>query len=592
MSLPICGGWRPAFDRLRMMQYLSVLTSLFWAASAVRVAGFRMPAIAAEDRQRLAASGAQHRRPPPSQVTRLHRYDHSGLEVFLEREARWHAGHPTRVESAFLHLSEAQKKHLMDHHDEWMHMSANPANMSARRSRWIYRGAGDEFLPSQSGPASSLLQRGDNAKEDDITMPAGRSVTVLNSLMSQYVGEIGVGSEYAPENCKMPAAGSSLLHLEDAHLAAKANDTTCMAVDQAKVWVVFDTGSTNLWVASDLCKDSPCTNKGRVRYDHSRSKTYKDVNQNPAQLTVDFGTGRLIGHQGIDNFHIGPFPVYGQVFGLIEQMVGNVFQDIPTEGVLGLAFPSMSANGAVPFFDVIMKQGSTGQQALEHNLFAFYFSRDDPTANAIFWGNVDPDFYDGEVQRFPITDAYYWSVELDSFKIGNDCMKGPGCGVATQQANTNATEKGLKAIVDTGTTYFTAERDIFGDVIGRLPRVNCKSMDEQSHPPLVYTLRDTNGKLQEFKFTNDMYMTQSGSGDTAVCSPAFMQIDVPEKHGPAMVLGEVFLRYYIAIFDRGEKADSQATLGLATSKHEDATISRLRSLTGKQPSFQQSRQAE
>eukprot|EP00971_Amphidinium_carterae_P186444 3701260-Amphidinium_carterae.1 len=29
------------------------------------------------------------------------------------------------------------------------------------------------------------------------------------------------------------------------------------------------------------------------------------------------------------------------------------------------------------------------------------------------------------------------------------------------------------------------------------------------------------------------------------------RIDVPEEHGPAMILGEVFLRYYHSTFDRG-----------------------------------------
>ena len=48
-----------------------------------------------------------------------------------------------------------------------------------------------------------------------------------------------------------------------------------------------------------------------------------------------------------------------------------------------------SANGVQPFFDTIIQQ-----KALVHNEFAFYFSLDSVTANAVFWGGVDPAFFE------------------------------------------------------------------------------------------------------------------------------------------------------------------------------------------------------
>merc|ERR550537_957655 len=87
----------------------------------------------------------------------------------------------------------------------------------------------------------------------------------LSSLQSQYVGQMGVGTKVKPNGKKS---------------------------DESKVWVVFDTGSTNIWVASDLCESGACTMKGRQRYNHTRSVTF-GYPANPAQLTVEFGTGRL-----------------------------------------------------------------------------------------------------------------------------------------------------------------------------------------------------------------------------------------------------------------------------------------------------------
>merc|ERR1712048_1413672 len=107
---------------------------------------------------------------------------------------------------------------------------------------------------------------------------------------------------------------------------------------------------------------------------------------------------------------------------MIKREEGEVFQEVPFEGILGLAFPSMSANGVRPFFDTVI-----AQKGLEHNEFAVYFSKDNPSANAIFWGGVDNRFFSGDIEYFPVTDPYYWALDMHAFKIGEECLLGPGC---------------------------------------------------------------------------------------------------------------------------------------------------------------------
>ena len=63
---------------------------------------------------------------------------------------------------------------------------------------------------------------------------------------------------------------------------------------------------------------------------------------------------------------------------MIEKQSGQVFNDVPFEGILGLGFPSMSANHATPFFDTVIQEKS-----LQHNEFAFYFSKDIRAGNAV-----------------------------------------------------------------------------------------------------------------------------------------------------------------------------------------------------------------
>jgi len=147
------------------------------------------------------------------------------------------------------------------------------------------------------------------------------------------------------------------------------------------------------------------------------------------------------------------------------------------------------------------------------------------------------------------------------------------------------------AIVDTGTTYFTAEGYLFDEIMDRIPPAVCSDITDETHPPITYTLFNKAGQLRDFVFTKDMYMTEAGDGAESECSPAFMRIDIPEKHGPAMVLGEVFLRHFFAVFDRADGTPVMGQLGLAPSVHTQDALKRLHELTKQQPSFEETRGA-
>lgn len=494
----------------------------------------------------------------PAHVTRLHRYDHSGLEAMLEAESRWHkGGHSALVQiSGFVPISEKQAQALREHHLSHLQVS---------RSSSVIETAGSKRYRS--------IQYHDPA-----TGAHAKAVTGLSNLESQYVGPIGVGSVLVPQDC---APGGSLVYISqrdksDTH--SKERVESCHVEDQAQVWVVFDTGSTNIWVDSDLCKKGACTRRPR-KYDHTKSRSFSSP-PTTVLISIQFGTGAITGPQGIDDFHVGPFTIYNQSFGMIETEEGFVFYEVPFEGILGLAFPSMSANGAVPFFDNIINQ-----QALDKNIFSFYFSLADPAANAVFWGGVDPAFFTGPIEYFKVVDPFYWSVTLLAFKIGSHDLTEelrvsgpPGAG-----------NKTIKAIVDTGTTYFSAGSKVFQHILSLLPSVPCSQMTPQSHPPVTLTLLREDGKPRDFVLDNSQYMTSVGGNVSAgsLCSPAFMSIEIPVTHAPAMVLGEVFLRNYYSVFDRGDGSESQGRVGFALARHDQEAVARLKTLTQHQPAFQE-----
>merc|ERR1719454_1079734 len=80
---------------------------------------------------------------------------------------------------------------------------------------------------------------------------------------------------------------------------------------------------------------------------------------------------------------------------------------------------------------------------------------------------------------------------------------------------------------------------------------------------LKFRLRDAENKPFELKIPPHEYMV-SAHGEH--CNLAFMRIPVPRRYGPAMILGQVFLRNHFTVFDRGDGSDGDAAVGFARAR--------------------------
>jgi pepsin A len=342
-------------------------------------------------------------------------------------------------------------------------------------------------------------------------------IPLTNLRDSQYVGPIGVGTK---------------------------KDGTA----ESEINVVFDTGSTNLWIASTLCHSSDC--ESRHQYDPPKSVTYA-LPAMPVHLDITFGTGELRGPQGIDYFHVGPYTVKNQTFGMIQDEVGEVFQEIPFEGILGMAFPSMSARHVKPFFDNVMEQNVLHG----HNEISFYMTKMPDRTSAVFFGGVDDRFFKGDIVYFPVTQEHYWSVDIIDFKVGDvshvDFLEYKSSGPRVS-----------KLILDTGTTYFTAPPGLYSKITDRLPSTDCSKVDK--YPPLHYILKDVDGEVHDITVPPSVYMV-STYGD-GWCDLSFMEIPVPDEFGPAFIFGEVFMREWYTVYSRGAGKPGEAMVGFALAQ--------------------------
>ena len=356
------------------------------------------------------------------------------------------------------------------------------------------------------------------------------TIPLTNLRDSQYVGPIGVGMKHGDD-------------------------------PQAYVNVVFDTGSTNLWVSSAKCQDYVC--RDRHKYDNSKSVTYMDPPEDNLPLDITFGTGELSGPQAVDSLSVGPYVVKNQTFAMIEHEIGSIFSQIPFEGILGMAFPSMAADNHIPFFDNVMEQNVLNGR----NEFSFFFTKLPEQASAIFFGGVDKRFFDGPIRMFPVVQPHYWSLELTDFLIGEKSyvMETPRFSFY-ESSFSNEPKRINRLIIDTGTTYFTAPPGVCAKILRLLPGGPCDTTKD--YPDIIYKLIDEEGSPYDLKVPASVYMV---TDDGNYCEPAFMSIDVPNEYGPAFLLGEVFMRHWHTTFDRGDGSEGSAFVGFAVAKHDDET---------------------
>lgn len=95
----------------------------------------------------------------------------------------------------------------------------------------------------------------------------------------------------------------------------------------------------------------------------------------------------------------------------------NVFSG-SFDGIIGLAYPSMSEPGLTPFFDTIMREG-----VVDKNIFAFYMSMNplDDDSELTF-GSYDAERFTGSLKWHPVINKLFWSMSLEDIRIGNQSI--------------------------------------------------------------------------------------------------------------------------------------------------------------------------
>lgn len=284
--------------------------------------------------------------------------------------------------------------------------------------------------------------------------------------------------------------------------------------------MVFDTGSSDLWVVADNCiTESACA--GHRRFTRSSSETLTTSNQ---EFRVTYGTGSVSGTLGYDTVTISGMKLSKLPFAEAST-ISSEFAMSPFDGILGLGFSSISSSGQqTPIQNMI------ANNVLDEPLFAMYTTKQ---GAEIDFGGIDKTrIKGGDIVYNKVIEKGYWSIKMEEFSVNDE----------------NIGDERI-AVVDSGTTLIIAPAEDAEAVHNQIPgavqlgdstySVPCSAKDTDLKVHFTF-----NGKSLVLE-ASDFIMSPIDT-NKEMCLSGIAGEDF-NNDSPTWVLGDVFFRKYYTV---------------------------------------------
>jgi len=285
--------------------------------------------------------------------------------------------------------------------------------------------------------------------------------------------------------------------------------------------VLFDSGSSNLWIPSSHCWFWDIACKEHNQYDHDQSSTYV---RNGQYIQISYGTGSMSGFLSQDSVSVSGLNIQNQVFAEAMSEPGDSFTNANFDGIFGMGYQSIANDDVVPPFYNLFAQG-----LVESDVFSFYLARNASSTygGALILGGSDPAFYNGSLTYVPVSQQGYWQFELASATVSGQSL----CD-------------NCQAIADTGTSLIVAPQAAYDTVNAAIGAtlesdgnyyVDCSTVN--SLPNVDFVIGGTTFTLEPSAYISNV-------DDSCMSAFTDMGIDF-------WILGDVFIGSYYTEFDLG-----------------------------------------
>jgi len=269
--------------------------------------------------------------------------------------------------------------------------------------------------------------------------------------------------------------------------------------------VIFDTGSSNLWVPGEKFQH-------HAYYNHEESSTYQ---KNNTEFKIEYGSGPVSGFLSQDCVGVDD-TCSTMTFAEITDTsgLGVAYSMGKFDGIFGLGFPEIAVDGLqVPFLSM--------EDLFDKNIFTFYLGDTNDKSYLMFGEKPDC-----PITWTPVVQRGYWQIE-SSLSVAS---------VSTGKSNQFIVDSGTSLIAGPSISIIQimkeigARKFINGEYV-----VNCNKVPDM--PSIIVEFGEINIEIPASN-----YVIENGG----ICLVGLMAIDTPQN---IWILGDVFMRNRHVVFD-------------------------------------------